>query len=384
LSAEDAQTVSAIAQRLALRGPISTTDIAGIEALCARYPAEPGLRDLLFSALFSTADQDRRARRYESAAAGLRKAADLRPADPAAPLALASLFVETSDWSAAETAARDALRIQPHNADALESLAFALFRQDRNREALDVLREAIDLRPSASASSLLARIEKQLQDEDGMTEQRVAHFDVRYDGEAHADVGREILRGLERHYATLAGTFDHQPKATIAVILFTQQAYYDAAGAPAWSGGAYDNFDGRIRIPVMGLDASLTPEMDGTLIHELTHAFIYDISHGVAPRNFHEGVAQYMEGKRLASMLGPRQLTALANGRMGGVWGFYLGSLSFAEYLFGVHGQGGINEVLRAMGDTGDLDQAFRTVYGQDYSATMQAWNDRFRQQYGS
>ncbi len=230
----------------------------------------------------------------------------------------------------------------------------------------------------------MARIEKGLADERGMTEQRLAHFDVRYDGEAHADVGREILRGLERHYATLAGTFDHQPKTTIAVILFTQQGYYDAAGAPAWSGGAYDNFDGRIRIPVMGLGADLSPEMDGTLIHELTHAFIYDISHGVAPRNFHEGVAQYMEGKRLASMLDRRELTALADGRLSGVGGFYLGALSFAEYLFGIHGQGGVNDVLRAMGETGNLDEAFRRVYGQDYAATMRAWSDRLRQEYGS
>jgi hypothetical protein len=380
----DAQLASLVTERLALHRPVGASDIASLETLCARYPAQPGLRDLLVSALMATADQDRQARRYDAAATGLRRAADLRPGDAGPRLALAQLSLEAADWSAAEAAARDALRIQPRDPDALEALAFALFRQDRNREALDTLREAIEIRPSASASALLGRIEKGLRDESGMTEQRVAHFDVRYDGEAHADVGREILRGLERHYATLASAFDHQPKTTIAVILFTQRGYYDAAGAPAWSGGAYDNFDGRIRIPVMGLDASLTPEMDGTLIHELTHAFIYDISHGVASREVHEGVAQYMEGKRVASMLRPQQLTALADGRMGGVWGFYLGSLSFAEYLYGIRGQGGINDALRAMGETGNLDEAFQRVYGQDYASTMRAWSDRLRQQYGS
>ena len=38
--------------------------------------------------------------------------------------------------------------------------------------------------------------------------------------------------------------------------------------------------------------------MDDTLIHELTHAFVHDRTKGVAPREIHEGLAQYMEGKR--------------------------------------------------------------------------------------
>ncbi len=145
MSAEDGQMASLFAQRLALHSPIASADIAAIETLSARYPAESGLRDLLVSALLTTAAQDRQARHYDAAAAGLRKAADLRPADPAPRLALASLFLEAADWSSAEGAARDALQIQPRNPDALESLAFALFRQDRNREALDALR-----RPSTS------------------------------------------------------------------------------------------------------------------------------------------------------------------------------------------------------------------------------------------
>ena len=71
---------------------------------------------------------------------------------------------------------------------------------------------------------------------------------------------------------------------TIPVILFTREGYYDASGAPAWSGGVYDGIDGRIRIPIGGLTASLTPDMDETLIHELTHAFVADRTRGVAPR----------------------------------------------------------------------------------------------------
>ena len=113
-----------------------------------------------------------------------------------------------------------------------------------------------------------------------MAERRLAHFNVRYDGEEHEAVGREILRALERHYATLASALDYEPTNTITVILFTKEGYYNASGAPAWSGGVYDNIDGRIRVPVGGLTSSLTPDMDQTLIHELTHAFVADRTRG--------------------------------------------------------------------------------------------------------
>ena len=123
--------------------------------------------------------------------------------------------------------------------------------------------------------------------------------------------------------------------------------------------------------------------MDGTLIHEVTHAFVADLTHGVCPRDMQEGLAQYMEGKRLRDMLTDGQITALAQGRIQGVGGFYLGALSFVEYLMGQRGQGGINDLLRAMGETGNVDEAFRQVYGRDHRAMKQMWAARLHQRYG-
>jgi hypothetical protein len=253
----------------------------------------------------------------------------------------------------------------PGDAEGLWGLGYALFRQDRNREAIYALRDAVEAGDTGQARALLERLEKGTRDESGMTEQQLAHFHVRYDGDEHTDVGREILRALERHYATLVVSFDHQPAQPVPVILFSRQKYYDASGAPAWSGGAYDTLDGRIRIPIGGLTSSLTPDMDGTLLHELTHAFVHDISRGQAPRDLHEGLAQYMEGKRLASTLSPDQLRALADGRVAGVGGFYLEALGYVEYLVGLRGLGGLKDLLRAMGDSGSAEAAFREIYGK-------------------
>jgi hypothetical protein len=217
-----------------------------------------------------------------------------------------------------------------------------------------------------------------------MRDHRLSHFNLRYDGDAHDDVGREILRALERHYATLATTFDHTPATSIPVILFTSQRYHDASGAPAWAGGSYDSLDGRIRIPIAGLTRDLTPDINDVLLHELTHVFVWEMSGGIAPRQVQEGLAQYTEGKRVESQLTPEQVTALADGRVRGVSGFYIASLSFVEYLVAQRGQSGINDLLKAMRERGNADQAFNDVYGQSLSGLMEAWSNRMRLRHGS
>jgi hypothetical protein len=249
---------------------------------------------------------------------------------------------------------------------------------------VEVLEASLAGLDDPATREMLAHIQKGMRDERGMSEKQLAHFNVRYDGGEHEDVGREILRALDRHYATLTTVFDHQPAAPIPVILFAQEAYYDAAGAPRWSGGVFNHFDGRIRIPIGGLSSSLDPGMDNVLLHEVTHAFIADVSRGTAPRDVQEGMAQYMEGKRIASVLSQDHLRALADGRIRGVDGFYFQALAFVEYLMGQRGQGGMNDLIRAMGQTGNVDEAFRQVYGEDHAQTARAFMERFRRQHGS
>ena len=64
--------------------------------------------------------------------------------------------------------------------------------------------------------------------------------------------------------------------------------------------------------------------------------------------------------------------------------GFYLSALSFVEYLIANRGLGGINDLLKAMGETGSVDKAFQQVHGVTYHGALEAWSQRFRQQHGS
>jgi tetratricopeptide (TPR) repeat protein len=376
-------TASRLADRLQRRQPMPSSDVRDAEDLFTRYPGQEPLRKLLQAVLVTVSAQERKARRFDESLSYLRRAVAVND-DPHLRAAIADVLLEAGDWAGAEAAAREWLTLAPRDPDALRALAFALLRQDRNREAEEALVASLDVREEPMARALLTRIRSGMASEKGMQEQQLAYFHVRYDGEAHEEVGRAILRVLERHHATLVRTFDHQPAATIPVILFSRQAYYDSTGAPAWAGGHFDDLDGRIRIPIGGLTALLTTDMDETLIHELTHAFVNDETRGVAPRDLHEGLAQYMEGKRAASVYSPAELQAIASGRAGGVAGFYAEALSFVEFLIAERGQGGINDLLRAMSETGSVDEAYRRVYGRDYQGSRKAWKDRIRQQYGA
>ena len=378
----DRETAARLAERLTARAPLTAEDVRAAEDLFARYPVPA--RDLLEGVLIGAAAGHREGRRYASAAELLGRAQAVAPASPRGPKALLALWLEAGDWASAEGSARELLARAPSDAEAVRGLAYALVRQDRSREAIDVLTVFLEAHPEPHTRALLERFRRDQGSEASLDEARLAHFHLRYDGEAHEDVGREILRVLDRHYATLVRTFGLQPAAPIPVILLSRQSYYDATGAPAWSGGQYDGFDGRVRLPIGGLTASLTTELDDTLLHELTHAFVADLSRGLAPREMHEGLAQLMEGKRSQELLGEEGLRALADGRLRGVGGFYLSALGLVEDLVGQRGQGGVNEVLRTMAETGSSDEAFRRVYGKGLQGLKRDWAARLRQRYGS
>jgi tetratricopeptide (TPR) repeat protein len=377
----DHATAERLARILRRRQAVEPADLRAAEDLFDRYGAPA--RSLLEALLLNAAAQERTARRHPEAIDLLRRAATVAPASPHPRKALVAVLLDAGNWPAAEASARAAVALAPDDTEAVQGLAYALHRQDRSREAADILESFLDDRDEASARALLARIRHDVASESGLTEQRLAHFHVRYDGGEHAEIGREVLRVLDRHYATLVRRFDHKPVSPIPVILLSRESYYDATGAPAWSGGRFDAFDGRVRLPIGGLTTALTPEIDDTLLHELTHAFVTDRSRGVAPREIQEGLAQLLEGKRVEDLLDENQMTALAEGRIQGVAGFYLASLSFAEYLSAQRGQGGINDLLRAMADTGNAEAAFEDVYGRDLASLRRDWETRLRNRYG-
>lgn len=364
------------------KAEVDRATLDGAERLVAEGGGEPA-RQLLASLNARAASQRQARRDLSGAAEALRRALALQP-DPRLQRNLLSVQLQSGDWTAAETSARLVLEAAPEDAEGLLGIGFALLRQDRSEEARQALARAVAAGAGAEARELLARFSSQAAGEQGMIQTERSHFHLRYDGAApHAAIGPAVLEALEAHYTRLAGVFEFQPEETIPVILLTREAYR-AGGAPKWAGGDYDLIDGRIRVPVKGLEPADVGQLESTLLHELTHAFVASRGRGVIPRRLHEALAEYMEGERLAEKLAAPELRALAEGRLGGVGGFYLEALSFAEFLMAEGGQEAVNEMLRAVGEQGDLDEAFRVAYGRDYKKTEAAWREWLKIKYGS
>ncbi|MFN8091259.1 MAG: hypothetical protein U0599_03335 [Vicinamibacteria bacterium] len=380
--ARDAQAVAGLAARIDAGRPIGPDDLRVAEELFARYPDEA--RGLIESALVLAAFQHQQARRFAEARDLLTRAVGVAPRSVNVRRGLMAVLAELGDWPGVESAARGLLALAPDDPGATKTLAYSMVRQDRTRDAIETLTAYLGSHADAEAAALLEKLRRERRSEGGFEEQRLAHFHVRYDGEEHEDVGREILRVLDRHYATLRTAFDHEPAGPIPVTLFSTQSYYDATGAPAWAGGEYDHFDGRIRVPIGGLTSSLSPDLESTLLHECTHAFVTSLSGGTAPREVQEGLAQWTEGKRSETMLGDRGMRALADGRIRGVTGFYLASLVLVEDLIAQRGRSGINDLLGAMNRTRDVDSAFQEVYGRGFSALEEETLAKLRQRHGS
>lgn len=190
-------------------------------------------------------------------------------------------------------------------------------------------------------------------------------FDIRFDGENQTGVARDVRFVLDRAYVRLADIYYERPVRKIPVVLHSQRDYFSATGAPWWSGGVYSSHNGAIQIPIRGLPSSLPREMEDVLVHELSHAFVDEMSGGRAGRMLQEGLAQFMEGKRIEEELGPDQLKRLASGGRQSVMSFYMLSLAVTQALVQARGQGKINDLLKAMKETGSEDGGYRKVFGQ-------------------
>jgi hypothetical protein len=303
----------------------------------------------------------------------LTRATDLFPDSPRAWSTLLELHGVAREWRAAEQVARRGLSDLPDDASLHRALATALMRQDRNDEAAEVLRRFLAGHSDPQSAALLARLTRELESGRGMAQQGSLHFRVRFEGEADDALGRALLQVLEEKHAMLARTLGYDPRLEIPVILYPRQTFRSVSSSPEWAGATYSHFDGRIRIGTRDLSAGFVPlDLERTLTHEVVHAFVDWRTRGRAPGDVNEGLAQYLSGKRLGYRLAAER-SVVRDGQMT-VRDYYDSALSFVEYLLDRYGQSTMNDLLKRMGELGNVDEAFRRAYGQGYSEMREEW----------
>jgi Peptidase MA superfamily len=166
-------------------------------------------------------------------------------------------------------------------------------------------------------------------------------------------------------------------RSNIAVVLYTNQAFFDVTQSPSWVGAVND---GKLRIPIEGVD-SVTPELTRVLKHELAHSFINQLSNGRCPQWLNEGIAQALEPKSLSS--NGRRLAQLFRDQReipfnvleGGFMRFspmeaslaYDESLAAAEYISNTYGMSDLQRILQRLGEGASTEAALRATIHADY-----------------
>ncbi len=302
-------------------------------------------------------------------------------ADPENPSILnyyAALLVRTGNPGQALPYAERAVRIAPDSPDALDVLGYAQYAADRTSDAIRTWQRSLEIRPDAAIQQLLAKAQKDSTTEADFSESESSHFTLRYEGHATSDeFRRQIIATLDSAYDDLVRQLGVEPRNNIAVILYTDQQFFDVTNAPSWTGALND---GKLRIPVNGL-TSVTPELARVLKHELTHSFINQLAAGRCPVWLNEGVAQAMEPKPLhyghqLAVLFSHQQEIPYNQLEGSFMQFsgpqailaYEESLAAADYIIDTYGVSDLQRILARIGEGTAPEAALRQTIHSDYA----------------
>lgn len=306
----------------------------------------------------------------------------------------AATLMRTGRSAEALSYAQHAADIAPDSPDAVAMLGFVQFASDHTPDAIRSWKKSLALRPDATVSQYLARAERESSVESAFSQRESSHFNLHFEGKDTSETfRRELLGMLDSQYDDLARDLGYSPHNSIAVTLYTQQAFFDVTRAPSWTGAIND---GKLRIPVSGVN-SVTPELARILKHELTHSFVSQMSGNRCPTWLNEGIAQVEEGKsaaayghQLAQMYAAGSEIPL-NVLEGSFMNFstpdaiaaYAESLAVTEYIRDAYGMSEITRVLEQLSQGSSTEAALRATVHADYRQLRDEVAKQLKEKYG-
>ena len=195
-------------------------------------------------------------------------------------------------------------------------------------------------------------------------------FTLFYDIEIPHETVERAAAGLEDAYQREKTFFRTELGSPQPVILYAGRAYFALSSVPDWASGV---FDGKIRVSVEP-EMQLRSELSGVLAHELAHALIRKNSNDRAPGWLHEGLAQWLEGRRIPRsefrrLLGggrhADQLPALEArfrraSEVASARAHYAEALGLVEYLVAERGEGAVSCLIDDLAMGASLDDSLR------------------------
>lgn len=300
------------------------------------------------------------------------------PDDPTILNYYVGLLLRANNPAAALHYAEHAAHVAPGSPETLAMLGYAQFASDRTREAIRSWKHSLELRPDPGLQQHLEKAEREASAETDFLQRESIHFTLRYEGKQTSESFRhELVAVLESQYDDLVRALGVAPRASIPVVLYTDQAFFDVTQSPSWAGAVND---GKLRIPVDGV-SSVTPELAHVLRHELAHSFVNQLSGGRCPQWLNEGIAQALEPKSLSShgrtlaqlFRAQREIpfNALEGSfmRLSGIQAVlaYDESLAAVEYINETYGMSDLQRILERLGQGSSPEAALRATIHSDY-----------------
>ncbi len=329
---------------------------------------------------------------FAKARSYIERAVQFSPDNPTYLNYYASLLVRNGNATQALTFAERSVRNAPDSPDSLTVLGYVQFSADRNKDAIKTWKHSLELRPDPLVEQYLKRAERESVVESNYSERESNHFVLKFEGGQSSDELRgQLLTVLESDYDDLSRDLGASPHDSIAVILYTDQTFFDVTQAPSWTGAVND---GKLRIPIHGI-SSITPELARVLKHELAHSFINQMSAGRCPQWLNEGIAQALEpkqvanGRLLAAMFKTQNempLNVLESSFMSmspvQAAVAYDESLAAVQFIIDSYGISDVQRVLQRLSEGSSAEAALQTVihsgYGQLEADLGKYLNDKY------
>ncbi len=378
----------------ALRGKPASVTSEALKQLKENLKADPNdsqSKAQLVRALDALASLQSVRGELSDARVSLEEALALDRRNPTLLFNLAATHFRTGNYRAAEDLLVACLEVEGKDQGVHYLLGEAYYAQDKVSQAISQWNTALQfgLNPRISERLAKAHQESGVHNELGVLQS--AHFILRYDRKvSDYRLGQHILTTLEALYRQFSAELTSRAPATVVVILYPDQTYFDVTRAPSWSGAL---FDGKIRVPTKGL-TTVTDELTAVLAHELTHSFIRSLPGSGCPSWFNEGVAQLQEGKTaakhgrwLAQLQKEGKLLSLETLKESvrglpteSVATAYLEGLAAVEHLISGFGRGVVRTILELMGQNYNFERAFENTTRRSVAEFEHAWQESLGQ----
>ena len=310
-------------------------------------------------------------------------------------------YFNQRQYDVAESLLKESIKLDSSNAYAFELLGEIANLNQRLDEAEKYYKQAFLIN---SDPALRAKYEKLIREKSidkNQQQYEDEHFIIRY-RRSESIEGSAIREYLRDAYRTISQDLGHYPTYKISVVLYDRDEYQKLMGSvPHWSGAL---FDGKIRIPFYlntpgeTQDVYDIQELKKLIYHELTHAFVLDISQTKCPVWLNEGLAQYYENKiktidlallgravKTKTLLSTDELiyqdiSKIASHEKALL--YYEEAFSFVSYILKQQRMYHMKQVLTELGKGMAFTKAFEKSYGRSFEEIAGNWQKELSEFY--